>query len=287
MKLWRPSERAQSGGRTVVIVAEPGVGKTFQARYLGADALFVDLEGGTLALEGEVKGEGGVLPPFQGRVISGIGGWEEASALMALLTGPDPYRQDGETFSRRQYEQARERYPDMAKAIAEAPVLFLDSLSWLARIVYEWAKAQPSTWVTKGGRQVQDQWAVYRLLADEMVRFVRLAQVAAARDGKTLVMSCLLERDREIGWTLTMPGQRTAEEVRGVCDVIVALMELVVGADGTVQLARPGLDGKRTRGFVCSRDNPWSLPVKDRSSRLSVIEPPRLDLLLAKLGGAK
>jgi hypothetical protein len=43
-------------------------------------------------------------------------------------------------------------------------------------------------------------------------------------------------------------------------------------------------DGKPPmRGFVCSSPNPWHFPSKDRSGRLSQIEPPDLGALLRKL----
>ena len=41
------------------------------------------------------------------------------------------------------------------------------------------------------------------------------------------------------------------------------------------------------RAFVCKSPNAWSLPAKDRSGRLDLIEEPHLGRLIAKINGSK
>lgn len=273
-------------GCTVVVLAEPGVGKTFQARYLPPGSVLVDLEGGTLTITRDiVTDDGTIIPRYQGRVISGIDTWEQFAALAALIAGPDEHRRPEEFLSRAAWEAAVAAYPEIHQALEQAPAIFIDSLTWASRLCFEWAKAHPSTWVQKSNRMVQDTWAVYRLLADEMVRFVRAAQSRAVRSGRALICTIVLERDAN-GWALQLHGQRTGEELRGVFDTIIALVE-VAQVDGGIVLgmsAPPGVP--RMRAFVCRKDNPWGLPVKDRSGVLGMLEPPRLDIIVSKLLGA-
>lgn len=285
MELTRFDGASTRRGATVVIAAEPGTGKTFQARLLPENSVLVDLEGGTLAIQHDIVIDGVPHPRYRGHVVSGIRSWEEFATIATLITGPDVRRKPEEAFSQAMWENACREHPDIAAVIEQAPVIFIDSLTWASRFAFEWASAQPSTWIVKNNRPVQDTWAVYRLLAEEMVRLVRLMQVRAAVSGKMIVATLVLQRDRELGWDYQLQGQKTGDELRGACDTIVALVELarVEGGYVLANAAPPG--AQRFKAYVCRRDNPWGLPVKDRSSRLEMLEPPRLDLMLAKLQG--
>jgi hypothetical protein len=286
ISLGRFSDQAGGSPRgvTVVIAAEPGAGKTFQARTLGPKSVLLDLEGGTLAIRHPVEVNGERYPEFPGLVLSGVETWEEFCRICVLLTGPDPYRRPEETFSNEAYEASKKQYPELLAAFEEADVVFLDSLTWAGRMCFEWAKVQPAAWTMKNNRAVQDTWAVFRIIADEMVRVVRLIQTRGARPNRSIVMTIVMERDREIGWTLQLPGQRAGEELRGVCDTIVALVELAQVAGGYVLASQAPPDAARFRAFVCQKSNPFGIPAKDRSSKLAMLEPARLDQLLNKLG---
>lgn len=285
MELTRFSGGGGKRGAMLVLAAEPGAGKTFQARLLPPDTMLIDLEGGTLAIANDVTIDGVHYPRYQGHVLTGIRSWEEFATIATLITGPDMRRKPEEPFSQAMWENARNAHPDIAEAIDKAPIVFIDGLSWASRLAYEWAASQPVTWTVKGQRPVQDTWAVYRLLADEMVRFVRMAQIKAAASKQMIVLTIVLQRDRELGWDYQLHGQKTGEELRGVCDTIIALVELAKVEGGYVLASAAPPGAQRFRAFVCRRDNPWGLPVKDRSSLLDLLEPPRLDLLLAKLQG--
>jgi len=94
--------------------------------------------------------------------------------------------------------------------------------------------------------------------------------------GMNVCFAGILERNIDdlnvATWQLQCEGSKTSRELPGIVDQIVTLEFLDFG------------DGKPPmRGFVCTNPNPWGYPAKDRSGRLSEIEPPDLGKLLTKL----
>ena len=71
---------------------------------------------------------------------------------------------------------------------------------------------------------------------------------------------------------LQAEGQRVPREIAGIVDVVVTMNWLNFNDDKPAE-----------RGFVCTSPNAWSFPGKDRSGRLSQLEPPDLGALIAKV----
>jgi hypothetical protein len=65
-------------------------------------------------------------------------------------------------------------------------------------------------------------------------------------------------------------GSKTALELPGIVDEVITLTELKTD------------EGQPYRAFVCHTINPFSLPAKDRSGKLDMIEPPHLGNLIRK-----
>lgn len=271
---------ARQRGATVALVAAPGTGKTFQARFLRGQegCVFIDMEAGTLAIDRRITTpDGAVLEPFGGNVIEGVRSWEYAQALATIIGGVDPNRKPGESYSREAYEKAVYTYGPEAEAIQSSHTIFLDSLTYLSRACYEWATQQPQAWTAKGAF---DQWGAYRLLADEMVRLIKHVQQAVT---KRIVFAMILDRSKDGTFEYQLHGQATAKELYGVFDTVVALVEVVSSPQGVFLADGAPPEMPRHRAFVCNKPNPWGLPVKDRSSRLSMLEPADLGAVLDKM----
>ena len=70
---------------------------------------------------------------------------------------------------------------------------------------------------------------------------------------------------------MQIEGSKTGLELPGTVDQVITLTEV-----------RPK-KGDPYRAFVCTTINDWGLPAKDRSGRLSMIEPAHLGRLMAKI----
>jgi len=68
-------------------------------------------------------------------------------------------------------------------------------------------------------------------------------------------------------------GSKTGLELPGIVDQVITMIDV------------PDANGQPQRGFVCQTLNPWGYPAKDRSGRLSLLEPPHLGQLMEKIRG--
>ena len=76
-------------------------------------------------------------------------------------------------------------------------------------------------------------------------------------------------------FSMQIEGSKTGLELPGIVDEVVTLTEL-----------RPE-KGEAFRAFICTTINDFGLPAKDRSGRLSMIEPAHLGRLMAKIRGPR
>jgi hypothetical protein len=77
-------------------------------------------------------------------------------------------------------------------------------------------------------------------------------------------------------WAPQIEGSKTVNELPGVLDEVISLVE-AKAEDGNAQ--KPA----NPRVFVCQTLNPWGYPAKDRSGRLALTEEPHLGALLTKI----
>lgn len=279
----RLAKRAKAN---VALFAPSGWGKTFQARTLpAASTLFVDLEAGTLALNGD-KADGS--DAWQGNVVSvreeaaklGVHPWEFARALVCLLGGADPAAAPGTPYAADQlavYEQAiapRSTFDAFDN-------IFFDSITVASRNAFSWAKRQPEAISEKTGKP--DNRGAYGLMGQEMVTWLTQAQHIP---GKNIIMVGILDETKDdFGrkeFSLQIEGGKAGRELPGIFDQIIS------GANFDVSTGSPVMDMQKgsERGFVCHLQNGYGLPAKDRSGRLAAIEAPDLGAILRKLQNA-
>jgi hypothetical protein len=261
LRLLTSTERlAEPRGPKILIAGVTGVGKTSLLRTLAPEAraktLFVDAEAGDLAVTGlEVAS---VRPRL----------WSECRDIACALGGPNPALPASAPYSEAHY-QAVVADPILA-SLTQYEILFVDSLTEIARQCRVWAEQQPESFSDRGKKDLR---GTYGLVARGLIAF--LQQIQQSRS-KTVVLVCILERAEDAfgvkEWRLQLEGQRTARELPGIIDEVV-----------TMHQADFFGDGKTVRAFVCAGENAWRFPAKDRSGKLEQLEPPDLGKLLAKI----
>jgi hypothetical protein len=153
--------------------------------------------------------------------------------------------------------------------LAQYGTLFIDSITAASRLSLKHAEVQPEC-VSRSG--VRDTRAAYGLHARQMLDWIHTLQHVRAMN---VILVAILETIKDdfgrIEHRIQLEGEKTGRELPGIVDQIITYQFLDFD------------DGKApTRGFVCA-PNKWGYPAKDRSGRLSPIEPPDLGKLLAKL----
>lgn len=135
-----------------------------------------------------------------------------------------------------------------------------------SRLCFSWCRQQPEAFSEKTGRP--DTRAAYALLAQEMTAWLNQFQHIPHQD---VVFIGLLEprtdEFQKTTWQLQCEGSKTALEIPGILDEVISMIS--------------NSEGKRV--FVCQTINPGNYPAKDRSGRLSVIEPAHLGKLFTKI----
>ena len=278
------AERLQARHKVnIALFAPSGAGKTFQARTLDAEGtLFLDLEAGTLALNGGENGVGA----WMGDVISvreqatalGVHPWDFARAIICLLAGPDPAAAPESPYSAMwfaQYEQAIAPRSTFDKY----HTVFIDSITVASRLAFAWSKRQPEAVSDKTGKP--DNRSAYGLLGQEVVTW--LTQAQHIRDKSIVVVGILDETVDDFKRLVFEPqieGSKAGRELPGIFDQVLTL-----GLFDVTNPEQPVLDYKKgtARGYVCHQANGWGVPAKDRSGRLAAIEAPDLGALMRKI----
>lgn len=267
----------------IALFAPSGWGKTFQARTLDpAETLFIDLEAGTLALNGNAADgsdawAGSTINVREEAAKIGVHPWEFARALVCLLGGADPAAAPDSP------------YGAAALAVYEAniapratfdpyKIIFIDSITVATRLAFSWAKRQPEAVSEKTGKP--DNRGAYGLLGQEAVTWLTQAQHIA--DKSVIVVGILDETKDDFGrpeFSPQIEGGKAGRELTGIFD------QVITGGMFDVSSGTPVMDFKKgtERGFICHLNNGYGVPGKDRSGRLAAIEAPNLGELMRKI----
>lgn len=285
LKIKTASERmAEKQKANIALFAPSGWGKTYQARTLDPETtLFVDLEAGTLSLNGD-KVDGS--DAWQGSIVSireeaqklGVHPWEMARAIICMLGGADPAAAPGTPYAADQlaiYEQMLgER-----SMFDQFNTVFIDSITVASRLCFSWAKRQPDAF-NKDGKP--DTRGAYGILGQEMMTWLTQAQHIP---GKSIIVVGILDTKKDdFGVPEHVPqieGSKAGRELVGIFD------QVITGAMFDVSSGTPTMDNTKgtERGFVCHLNNGYGVPAKDRSGRLALIEAPDLGAILKKVQG--
>ena len=252
---------AERKGVKLVLLGKSGIGKTSQLKTLPeTSTLFVDLEAGDLAVR---DWRGDCLRPRT---------WPEFRDLVVFLAGPNPALPSECPFSEAHYRYVCDQYGD-PEQLDRYDTYFVDSITVLSRLALTWARVQPAAFSERSGRP--DQRGAYGLLGTELVG--ALTHLQQARGKHVIFVAILEERTDDFGRHVFVPqieGSKTASELPGIVDEVVTLAEITAE------------DGSTYRAFVAQTINPYSLPAKDRSGQLDLLEPPNLQALIDKCAQA-
>jgi hypothetical protein len=260
MKIITAHERlAEQSGAKILINGLSGVGKTSLLRTMHAEqlarTLFVDVEAGDIAVAD--------LPVASVRPRT----WSECRDLACVLGGPNPALPANVAYSEAHYNEVM-KDSELAQ-LASYTILFVDSVTAVARLCFTHAEQQPEAFTDRGRKDLR---AVYGLHARGMLSWLNQLQHARER---TVVFICVLEKNTDelnvSTWQPQIEGAKTGRELPAIVDEIVTMTWADFG------------DRKPVRAFVCTNPNPWGYPAKDRSGRLEQLEPPNLGALIEKL----
>jgi hypothetical protein len=245
-----------------VLTGISGIGKTSQLWTLDAErTLFLNLEAGELAVQG-----------WPGDEIR-IRDWERARDLACWIGGPNPAMRDDQPYSQKDYERVCAAFGDPLR-LEKYETVFVDSISVASRICIQWCKGQPQAMSDRSGKP--DLRGAYGLLGQEMIGWLTHLQHTPRKN--IWLVGLLDKRLDDFGkpyFSLQIEGSKTGLELPGIVDEIITLAEL-----------RPQ-EGAPFRAFVCTTINDFGFPAKDRSGRLSMIEPAHLGRLMAKIRGPR
>ena len=162
-----------------------------------------------------------------------------------------------------------EKYGD-PKSLDKYDTYFIDSITVLGRLCFQWCKGQPQAFSDKTGKP--DTRGAYGLHGQEMI--AALTHLQRVRGKNVVFVAILEERIDDYNRRSFQPqieGSKTGFELPGIVGQVITLTSL------------PDEEGNLNRTFVCQTLNPYGLPAKDRSGRLDVFEPPNLGRLFEKI----
>lgn len=252
----------------IAIFGESGIGKTTLCRALDpSETMFIDLEAGTLAIEGW---EGGHIDVRKESIKIGAHPWEVARGLAVYFGGPDPSDTEGPYGLK-----ALAIYTEMfgsADVYAGVKTLFIDSITVASRMCFDWCKKQPTSFNEKGK---PDNRSAYGLLGQEMVRWLTHIQ----HSPRSTIVVGILDKEtddlKRVTYKPQVEGGKTGRELPGIFDEVITMADIA------------GPNNTSFRALVCHQNNPWGFPAKDRSGCLEQLEPPDLAALLRKIHAGK
>jgi len=268
-------QRASSAYDTtsLAIFGPAGVGKTTLASTLPGDrSLVIDLEAGMKPL----RHWSGVSLPVRA--------YTDFRDLAILIGGPDPSRPASEPYSAAHHDHIVQTYrnaglDDVLTALAERPVVFVDSITDLTRQAMVWAKQQPEAISTRTGQP--DTRGAYGLLGREVITALKHLQHAR---GRTVIFVGVLEKVTDeygtVTWQPQTEGSKVMRELPGIVDQVISMHHFRPDPDGTGWILD---DRAPERRLVCRSGNRYGLPAKDRSGRLDETEAADLGALLARI----
>jgi hypothetical protein len=275
MKITNAEERRKNVPKINIALFGPsGVGKTTQARTLDPDTtLFIDLEGGTLAIS---DWAGDTFDVRKQALELNIHPWILAKAIALLIGGPDPSDNNGD-YSQHCYDRLVQHFPDFFGILPRYKTIFVDSITVASRQCFKWSLEQPAA-VTERGQA--DTRGAYGLLGREMIKWATHLQHCP----KDIIMSGILEEEtddkKRTTWVPQIEGSKTGRELPGIFDEVLTLQTF------NLPSGKPG-EFVTHRAFVCRQDNPYGYPAKDRSGCLEMLEAPDLGGLIRKIRAGK
>ena len=279
LKIISADERLATRQKVNIALFGPsGVGKTTQAASLDPDkTLFLDLEAGTLAIQGW---RGDVIDVRKEATKMGVHPWVFARAIICLLGGPDPSAPAGHPYSADQHAQ-------YAAALGEPAIfdkydtIFIDSITVASRMALAWAKTQPEAFSEKTGKA--DNRGAYGLLGQELTTWLTQAQHISTKN--IIVVGILDVGKDDFGRPTFEPqieGSKAGRELPGIFDEVITLGLFDMSSGQPVFDLVKGTQ----RGFICHQNNGYGVPAKDRSGRLELIEAPDLGAIIRKVSSA-
>lgn len=267
----------------MAVFAPSGWGKTYQARTLDPETtLFLDLEAGTLALNGDKEDgsdawRGSTVNVREEAAKLGVHPWEYARGLVCLLGGADPAAAPGSPYSVEMLAQYEAGISPRSTFDGYTQI-FIDSITVASRLAFSWAKRQPEALSEKTGKP--DNRGAYGLLGQEMVTWLTQAQHISSKS--VIVVGILDETKDDFGrkeFSPQIEGGKAGRELAGIFD------QVLTGGMFSVETGAPVLDMQKgtERGFICHLNNGYGVPAKDRSGRLAAIEAPDLGAILKKI----
>ena len=243
-----------------VLTGTSGIGKTSQLWTLNPDkTLFLNLEAGELAVQG-----------WPGDEIR-IRDWDRARDLACWIGGPNPAMRDDQSYSRADYARVCNAFGP-PNILEKYDTIFVDSITVASRLCLQWAKGQPQAMSDRSGKA--DMRGAYGLLGQEMIGW--LTHLQHTPDKNVWLVGLLDKRLDDFNrpfFSLQIEGSKTGLELPSIVDEIVTLADI-----------RPA-EGAPYRAFVCTTLNEFGFPAKDRSGRLTTIEPAHLGRLMDKIRG--
>lgn len=243
-----------------VLTGISGIGKTSQLWTLNPDTtLFLNLEAGELAVQG-----------WPGDEIR-IRDWERARDLACWIGGANPAMRDDQSYSRVDYARVCSAFGP-PNILDNYETIFVDSITVASRLCLQWAKGRPQAMSDRSGKA--DMRGAYGLLGQEMIGW--LTHLQHTPDKNVWLVGLLDKRLDDFNrpyFSLQIEGSKTGLELPGIVDEIVTLADI-----------RP-VEGAPYRAFVCTTLNEFGFPAKDRSGRLTAIEPAHLGRLMDKIRG--
>lgn len=267
---------------SIVVLGPSGIGKTTLAQSLNPDnSLFIDLEGGDLALE---DWTGDTINVREAALTFGIHPWVMSRYLCLLFGGPDPSSIHGDPYHQSEYESFKTTFLEWA--VSEDPefklekytTIFVDSITVASRHSLGHAKIQPGAFSEKTGNP--DTRAAYGIHGQDLVRWITHWQHAKV----TIILVGILDEDKdEFGrkeWSAQIEGSKAGRELPGIFDVVLSYNEI-----DEVEDLGPARGGKRR--LVTNKVNKWKYPAKDRSRTLEPLEEGNLEQVLTKIRAGK
>ncbi len=255
---------AEARGIKACIFGKSGIGKTSLLWSLDpANTLFIDLEAGDLAVQGWA---GTSSRPRT---------WEDCRDLALFLAGPNPAQRDEQPYSVKQYERVIQQYGDPTQ-MDRYRTWFVDSITVAGRLCFQWCRGQPEAFSERTGKP--DVRGAYGLHGREMIGW--LTHLQHARGRNVVFVGILDERLDDFNRKVFSPqidGSKTGLELPGIVDQVITMIELTPEPVAGQPPPEP------VRWLVCQTINPWGFPAKDRSGRLSLLEPPHLGRLFEKI----
>lgn len=261
LKIITAEERIKNHSGIKGFVTGPAkIGKTSLLRTLDpSSTIFIDMEAGSLSVQ-DVK-----VDSIE------IRDWNEARDVACFVGGPNPAMRSDQPYSQAHYEYVCEKYGEPS-IMEKYETLFIDSITVLGRLCFQWAKGQPQAFSDKTGKQ--DLRGAYGLHGQEMITL--LSHLQHVKGKNVWFVGLLDEKIDDFNRTVYVPqieGSKTGLELPGIVDQVITMMEI---RDD---------EGNAYRAFICTRPNKWGVPAGDRSGRLEMIEEPHLGKLMEKIKG--